>query len=90
LEFFHLGGFWPQYDGVKFLGVHFDTVSTNDKAEVFNESFVKFTLCCIGTKFCILEVFEDHGNMSVMFFLVLREDQNVVKIDHTYNVEKVM
>ena len=74
LEFFDLGGFRPKHDGLKFLGVYFDAISTNDKTKVFNRSFIKLMLCCIGTKFCVFEVLKDHGNMLIMFLLVPSED----------------
>ena len=63
--------FGPGSDGVKFLGVHFDTVSTNNETEVFDFGFVKLAFGCVGTELGITESIEDQGHMVVMFRLVV-------------------
>ena len=87
LEILNLGRLWPFCDGFELLGVHLNAVSTDDVAQVFDFRAIKLALSCIGTKLSITEAVEDQTNMPIMLFLGFGENENVVEVDNTNDVE---
>jgi hypothetical protein len=56
LKFLDRSRLGPGKNGIKFLGIYFDAVSTNDVTQVLNFRLVPFTLCRISTKVMVLKV----------------------------------
>ena len=57
-KFFDRSRLRPGKNCVKFLGIHFDAVSTNDVTQVLNFGLVPFTLCRISAKVMVPKAVE--------------------------------
>lgn len=68
---------WPISYCSKLLGVHFDTIRTNDIIQALNLSFIKLTLC-ISKKMQVIEVVKYKLDITVVLFLSMRKDKNIV------------
>jgi hypothetical protein len=90
LQLLYRSGDWPQGNGVELLGVHLDTISANDETQVLYLGLVKKTLLSVCAEVSLSEAIQYHRHMPIVLFLTLRKYKNVIQINNTNNIKKVM
>jgi hypothetical protein len=89
LKVLHQSWFRPGNNGIKFLWVHLDAVSTNDVAQILDFRFVPFTFSRVDREVMVTKSMQDKLDMFVVLFLSPGEDKDIVKINNANHIKKI-
>src|ERR1700678_4492816 len=70
--------------------IHLKSVGSDHMTEIINRFHMKTTLFTVSIQTMFSEAFKHFGNMSVMFVLVTRKDQDIVQIYNNINIKNVI
>ena len=73
-----------------FNRIHLNLFLNNDKTEVLNFFYIEFTFINIKLKVSSLQLSENCLYISLMFFLALTVDQNIINVDSDKNIQTVL
>ena len=90
LNLFNGSGKRPVGDGGKFLWVHLETLSRDEKSEIFDVSLGEFTFRSVCIKIGGTKMFEDLFNEERVVLTRFGENKNVIDISNTGNFKRVM
>ena len=79
----------PVRDCRELAGAHLDAIGAKPEAEIFDFRPVELALLRISEEPSALETLKNHPDVTVVLFLVLGKDQNVIDVHDTHDVEEV-
>jgi hypothetical protein len=72
-----------------FFGVYFNVVDTNNKVKIFYTFHAEFIFFNINLQLYFLKIFYNFSNVFNIFELILRVNQNIIKISRDEIIKKI-
>jgi hypothetical protein len=88
LEFLEIGGGWPCFDGLYFLGVSGDALCRDDMAQVFDGGLEELALGCFAIELVFAEESKDLVQVFLVVGIVLAVYEDIVNVHDDAFVEE--